>query len=256
MLCLAQVLKAMLTFCRGVARGVEWVQLDCLKICQVGHVSGWFHCCDTQMFCRLLFLLDQWCDQGISAGWKHTLLGWEWLWLLSFSRDLLVNVCHAPSGLCQIQGHHPWVIGHLQVQTGSLTSVYGSAPGCSIFQMAFCWNNSDQRVWQMWWGVVISLCVVSTRNNYWHPVCWTPWLQRTGLASHRPWGSGWSILLGPGTSDCQWRTFSFRGLRSTQMCIAPSFFGTTTMPAHQGVGLSTLEMTKCFHLIVHFGSWG
>jgi len=73
---------------------------------------------------------------------------------------------------------------------------------------------------------------------------WTPLLQRAGLASHLPWRSGWT----------SWRTFLFKGLRCTQMHIAPSFFGTITMPAHQGVGLSTLEMTKCFHSIVHFGS--
>lgn len=39
------------------------------------------------------------------------------------------------------------------------------------------------------------------------------------------------------------RTFSFRGLRSTQMWILPDFLGTTTMLAHQGVGSSTLDST-------------
>ena len=39
------------------------------------------------------------------------------------------------------------------------------------------------------------------------------------------------------------RTFSFSGFKSTQIRIAPSLFGTTTIPAHHGVGSSTFEMT-------------
>jgi hypothetical protein len=34
------------------------------------------------------------------------------------------------------------------------------------------------------------------------------------------------------------------GFRSTQIQIAPSFFGTTTIPAHHSLGISTLEMTR------------
>ena len=45
-------------------------------------------------------------------------------------------------------------------------------------------------------------------------------------------GRGWTPL----------RTLSLRGLRSTQIRIAPDFLGTTTIPAHHGVGSSTLEM--------------
>ena len=33
------------------------------------------------------------------------------------------------------------------------------------------------------------------------------------------------------------------GFRSTQILTVPSFLGTTTIPAHQGVGTSILEMT-------------
>ena len=64
-----------------------------------------------------------------------------------------------------------------------------------------------------------------------------------------------SSTVGRGcTSHC---TFSFNGLRSTQMRIVPVFFGTTTMPAHQGVGSSTFEITlidsilssSCFTLV-------
>ena len=35
----------------------------------------------------------------------------------------------------------------------------------------------------------------------------------------------------------------FKGFKSTQMRTVPFFFGTATIPAHQGVGSSTLEMT-------------
>ena len=38
-------------------------------------------------------------------------------------------------------------------------------------------------------------------------------------------------------------TFPFRGFRSMHIRSAPSFSGTTTMPAHHGVGSSALEMT-------------
>ena len=34
-----------------------------------------------------------------------------------------------------------------------------------------------------------------------------------------------------------------RGFRSTQILTVPFFLGTATIPAHQGVGTSTLEMT-------------
>ena len=51
-------------------------------------------------------------------------------------------------------------------------------------------------------------------------------------------GSGWTSR----------RTFSFRGFRSTQILIAPSFFGTTTIPAHHGVGWSTLAITPNFSM--------
>ena len=38
------------------------------------------------------------------------------------------------------------------------------------------------------------------------------------------------------------RTLSFNGSRSTQILIAPSFLGTTTIPAHHGVGTSTWSL--------------
>ena len=38
-------------------------------------------------------------------------------------------------------------------------------------------------------------------------------------------------------------TLLFNGLRSTQMQTSLFFLGTTTIPAHQGVGCDTLEIT-------------
>ena len=42
------------------------------------------------------------------------------------------------------------------------------------------------------------------------------------------------------------------GLRSTHICTAPDFFGATTMPAHQGVGMSTFDITPIASM--HFSS--
>ena len=39
------------------------------------------------------------------------------------------------------------------------------------------------------------------------------------------------------------RTLSFSAFRSTQILTAPDFLGTTTIPAHQGVGSFTFEIT-------------
>ena len=50
-----------------------------------------------------------------------------------------------------------------------------------------------------------------------------------------------SSTLGSGCSSRS--TLSFRGLKSTQILTDPDFFGTTTMPAHHGVGSSIREMT-------------
>ena len=59
-------------------------------------------------------------------------------------------------------------------------------------------------------------------------------------------GSGWTSR----------RTPSFSGLRSTQILM----FGTTTMPAHQGVSTSTLGITPCASILasslITFGWWG
>ena len=39
------------------------------------------------------------------------------------------------------------------------------------------------------------------------------------------------------------KMLSFNGFKSTQILTSPDFFGTTTIPAHQGVGVSTFAIT-------------
>ena len=51
-------------------------------------------------------------------------------------------------------------------------------------------------------------------------------------------GSGWTFL----------NTLWLRGFRSTQMCTPPDL-GTTTIPAHQGEGSDTLEITPAFSIL-------
>ena len=52
-------------------------------------------------------------------------------------------------------------------------------------------------------------------------------------------GSGWTSLS----------TFWLSGLRSTQIRTLPDFLGTTTIPAHHGVGSDTLEITPVFSVL-------
>ena len=55
----------------------------------------------------------------------------------------------------------------------------------------------------------------------------------------------WARVLSTWGKGCVSRsTLSLRGFRSTQMRTLPFFLGTTTIPAHQSVGTSTLEMTS------------
>ncbi len=51
-------------------------------------------------------------------------------------------------------------------------------------------------------------------------------------------GSGWTSRL----------TDLLSGLRSTHMRSFPFFLGATTMPAHQGVGSDTLDITPAFSI--------
>ena len=51
-----------------------------------------------------------------------------------------------------------------------------------------------------------------------------------------------SSTLGNGCTSLS--TLSFSSFRLTQMRMAPSFLGTKTIPAHHGVGSSTLEITS------------
>jgi len=50
-----------------------------------------------------------------------------------------------------------------------------------------------------------------------------------------------------------YRIFSLNFVRSTQICILPSGFGTTTIAVHHSVGLSTLDITRIsLFSLVHF----
>ena len=54
--------------------------------------------------------------------------------------------------------------------------------------------------------------------------------------------------FGIGCTSCN--TFSFSGLRPTQIRTAPESLGTTTIAAHHGVGSSTGEITPKFACIL------
>ena len=56
-------------------------------------------------------------------------------------------------------------------------------------------------------------------------------------------GSGWTSL----------RTLLLRGLRLTHILTPPDFFGATTIPAHQGVGTSTLDDSHGLHSLKFLG---
>ena len=51
------------------------------------------------------------------------------------------------------------------------------------------------------------------------------------------------VLSTGGIGKVSRSTPSFRGLRSTQVLTLPDFLGTTTIPAHQGIGSVTLAIT-------------
>ena len=53
-------------------------------------------------------------------------------------------------------------------------------------------------------------------------------------------GRGWMSLI----------TLLLSGFRSTHMWTAPNFLGTTTIPAHHGVGLLTLEINPVFSILL------
>ena len=59
------------------------------------------------------------------------------------------------------------------------------------------------------------------------------------------WARTW-LTAGSGLHSCQ--TLSLSLVRSTQIHTFPFGFGTTTMPAHQSVGCSTLVMTPNFSI--------
>ena len=84
--------------------------------------------------------------------------------------------------------------------------------------------------------------VVRCQELYSREICQNPQLALSLLKTVVPASCARvSSTLGSGCSSRS--TLSFRGLKSTQILTDPDFFGTTTMPAHHGVGSSIREMT-------------
>ena len=84
--------------------------------------------------------------------------------------------------------------------------------------------------------------VVSRRDVGDKEICQNPLFASSLLNSLAPvsWASTLSTL---GSGCTSLMTFWLRGFRSTQIRMAPDFLGATTIPAHQGVGESTFEIT-------------
>ena len=83
--------------------------------------------------------------------------------------------------------------------------------------------------------------VVSGRDDSESGICQNPLLASSLEKTFAPasWASV-SSTFGIGWTSRS--TFSLRGLRSTQMWTLQFFLGTTTIPAHRWVGLSTFEI--------------
>ena len=81
--------------------------------------------------------------------------------------------------------------------------------------------------------------VVRSRKLSASGVCQNPQLASSLLKTVAPASCARvSSTVGKGCTSC--KTLSFSGMKSTHMQTEPDF---TTMPAHQGVGSSTLDMT-------------
>ena len=84
--------------------------------------------------------------------------------------------------------------------------------------------------------------VVSRRDFSSKGICQKPLFASNSLNLTAP--ASWARVSPTLGIRCTSRhTLSLRGLRSTHILTAPDFFGTTTMPAHHGVGSVTLDMT-------------
>ena len=84
--------------------------------------------------------------------------------------------------------------------------------------------------------------VVRRRESSATGICQNPLLASNLLKTLAPVSCAKvSSTLGKGCTSL--RTAVFNGFRSMQMRTEPSFFGSTTMPAHHGVGTSTFEIT-------------
>ena len=84
--------------------------------------------------------------------------------------------------------------------------------------------------------------VVSGRDSGDNGICQNPLLASSLVKMVAPVScASASSTLGIGCTSHN--TLSLSGFKSTQILTAPVFFGTTTMPAHQGVGSFTFEIT-------------
>ena len=89
--------------------------------------------------------------------------------------------------------------------------------------------------------------VVSSREDYDRGICQNPLLASSLEKTLAP--ASWanvSFTLGSGCTSLS--TLVLSGFKSTHIRTAPDFFGTTTIPAHYGVGSLTLEMTPAFSI--------
>ena len=84
--------------------------------------------------------------------------------------------------------------------------------------------------------------VVNKRDSLLSGICQNPLLASNLLNTVAP-ASCASVSSTFGIGCTSLRTFSFRGFRSTQILTCPDFLGTTTIPAHQGVGSLTGDIT-------------
>ena len=84
----------------------------------------------------------------------------------------------------------------------------------------------------MLWEGVTPWQEISAKIHYWHLPYWKQWFQTAVPVYHQ--------LMALDGSPAK---HSFSGFKLTQILTVPELFGTTTIPAHQGVGSWTWEIT-------------
>ena len=92
--------------------------------------------------------------------------------------------------------------------------------------------------------------VVSKRELSARGICQNPLLASSLLKTFAP-ASCAKTLSTFGSGCVSRRTCVLRGLRSTQMRTVPFCFGTTTNPAHHGIGTFTFEITPRDSILVN-----